>query len=430
MSKKQKLAETRRRIAELQTKLVSLKTAKPVTEKEARFNTGLARLIESELDKAGVVMAAQSIVDKLTKMIEDTAKVYGDEVVPMMDSIKDTFGPDMAENFRNAAQNQLNAATTALTQVKDAIGAEVSKLEGVINGGGSNDMGMADDFSDINAGAAPAPGAMPADPAAGGVPPAPMDGVGGDMSTAPAHGDAPLGDTGDVPPVDAAFDGMDDGSAAGRAKKESAKPKGKAVNEDPRWHGYHTPSSSSGTAHRAGDQRWLKKGDVKKDDKDAKDAETKAVREGLSTAIAMRNKGPEKKSEAKGKFDPKPNSPGKAGSEMSAPTKSKKVAEGEFVPGKKGVNPFPKGGDAKKADKCDKDESENCDKDAKNESARSKATKALAESSNPDLMILNAFKKALREGHSPVRAARAISKVFEVDFADVVEIVRENSLGK
>jgi hypothetical protein len=335
MSKKQKLAETRRRIAELQTKLVSLKTAKPMTEKEARFNTGLARLIESELDKAGVVMAAQSIVDKLTKMIEDTAKVYGDEVVPMMDSIKDTFGPDMAENFRNAAQNQLNAATTALTQVKDAIGAEVSKLEGVVNGGGSNDMGMADDFSDLGAAGVPAaPGAMPGDPAAAGAPP-PPPGVGGDMSTAPAHGDAPLGDTGEMPPVDASFDGMDDGSAAGRAKKESAKPKGKAVRE------------------------------------------------------------------------------------------------GEFVPGKKGVNPFAKKGDAKKDDKGDKaDKDDQSEKDAKNESARSKATKALAESSNPDLMILNAFKKALREGHSPVRAARAISKVFEVDFADVVEIVRENRLGK
>jgi hypothetical protein len=339
MSKKQKLAETRRRIAELQTKLVSLKTAKPVTEKEARFNTGLARLIESELDKAGVVMAAQSIVDKLTKMIEDTAKVYGDEVVPMMDSIKDTFGPDMAENFRNAAQNQLNAATTALTQVKDAIGAEVSKLEGVINGGGSNDMGMADDLSDM----APPAGApaMP-DPAAAAIPPAPTDGVGGDMSTDPTHGDAPLGDTGEIP-MDPGLDGMDDGSAAGRAKKESAKPKGKPVRE------------------------------------------------------------------------------------------------GEFVLGKKGVNPFAKKDDAKKDDKkkddAKKDDKASGDKkekekDAKNESARSKATKALSESSNPDQMILNAFKKALREGHSPVRAARAISKVFEVDFADVVEIVRESSLGK
>lgn len=348
MSKKQKLAETRRRIAELQTKLVSLKTAKPVTEKQARFNTGLARLIESELDKAGVVMAAQSIVDKLTKMIEDTAKVYGDQVVPMMDSIKDTFGPDMAENFRNAAQNQLNAATTSLTQVKDAIGAEVSKLEGVINGGGSNDMGM-DDFP--AAGGAPGAPPMPADPTAGGVPP--VDGVGGDMGTDPEHGDAPIGDTGEMPPMDAAFDGMDDGSAAGRAKKESATPRGKPVRE------------------------------------------------------------------------------------------------GEFVLGKKGVNPFAKKGDAKKDDakkddakkddkkdakkdskKDDKSSDEKKEKEATNESNRSKATKALAESSNPDLMILNAFKRALREGHSPVRAARAISKVFEVDFADVVEIVREGSLGK
>jgi hypothetical protein len=277
MTKKNKLAEMQRRKAALEAKI------KAVKESQSKFNTGVAFLIESELEKAEIVLAAKGIIEKLGKMAEDLAKVNGDDIMPMMDSLKAAFGPQMAETFQSVAAEKLTAAVTSLTQIKDALSSEVSKLEGVVNGETSNDMANFDDAGAADPLADPAAdlGADPlADPAAelGADPLAGADaGLEGDL-------DADAGLEADVDAeIDDLFADDDAAGAAGRAKKESVESKG---------------------------------------------------------------------------------------------------------------------------------------------------AKALRESNDPDALIFNSFRKALREGASPAKAARAVAKVFGVDFADVVEIVRESRQGK
>lgn len=307
MSKNNKLAEMMRRKNELASKVKALKEAK----NQPQFNTGVAFLIESELEKAEVLLAAKSVVEKLQKMAEDLAKVNGDDIMPLMEPLKSAFGPQMADTFQATAAEHINQLTASVTSAKDAISAEVSKFEGIINGTNpGNDM-------------AAAPAAAPAAPGGEGDFDFGDDEMGGDeMGTETtvsagetdfADADGSKAEAGDFD-MDDSFS-PDDSLAAGRAKKESAAPRGRAIKE------------------------------------------------------------------------------------------------GEFVKAKKGENPF-----AKK------------DKDAKDEKKDDSEKEEVAEST--DARILRAFRRQIREGVKPVAAAKRIAEHFKVDFSDVVEIVRESSLGK
>lgn len=225
MSKKTQLAEMMRRKNALEAQLKALKESKKVAESQG--NTGLAFLIEATLEKAEVVMAAKSVVEKLQKMAEDLAKVNGDEIMPIMEPLKAAFGPQMADAFQAMVSEKINATVMAVTQAKDAISSEVAKFEGIIDGSSpGNDMA---DMG-VDAAAPAAPSALPGDAAdLGAIPgadPAVSAGPAADMSVA---GDAAVpGD--EMDDIDASFD-ADTASAAGRAKKESVALRGKALSE-------------------------------------------------------------------------------------------------------------------------------------------------------------------------------------------------------
>jgi hypothetical protein len=239
MNKKTQLAEMMRRKNALTAQLKALK--------ESQSKTGLAFLIEATLEKAEVVMAAKSVVEKLQKMAEDLAKVNGDEIMPIMEPLKSAFGPQMADAFQSMVSEKINATVMAVTQAKDAISSEVAKFEGIIDGSSpGNDMatmgGAAPDPAadlDMSAGD---PAAVPAGPAA-------------DMS---AGGDAPVPGPADAlggeDPLDTSFD-AETTSAAGRARKESAAPRGKAIKE------------GEFVKAKKGENPFAKKDDKDKDDK-------------------------------------------------------------------------------------------------------------------------------------------------------------------
>lgn len=279
MNNNKKLAELARRKKVLEAKVSALK--------ETKAKSSLAYLIESELEKAEVVMVAKSVVDKLQKAAEEIAKIEGNDIIPAMEALKSAFGRNLADAFQKVAGEQLRNLVGSITQAKDAISSEVGKFEGVLNGEQpGNDM------------------AAPADPMAGGADDADLglepdaeddlgmedDGefdLGGDdagVDPLAVDGDDASGDDFVDSELDASFDDMDNSVAAGRAKKESAAPKAGA--------------------------------------------------------------------------------------------------------------------------------------------------KALAEAKDPDVVIATAFSKKLREGVDPVKAAKAVAKSFDIDFSDVVAIVRETRLGK
>lgn len=202
-----------------------MSTKKPVRETAANTR-GLAFLIESELEKAEVVLAAKSILEKLQGMAEDLAKVEANDIMPMLDGMRLTFGPELADAFNETTTAKLRQTTEAIKSAKDSIASEVAKLEGSVNGGLTNDMGMGAQDQDA--------------PALGG------DDMGlGDDAGLGDMGDEGMGDEGmgddaamggepapEMGDMDAAFDdAAEQNSAAGRARKESVERNVKALRE-------------------------------------------------------------------------------------------------------------------------------------------------------------------------------------------------------
>jgi len=131
--KKKKLSEMKRLTVELEAKVRKLK--------ESRSSTGLAFLIESELEKAEVLLVAKSIVDRLQRIAEDIAKIEAHDILPTLEAMKMAYGADMADAFASTAGDTLRGAVTAITKAKDVFAAEAAKMERVLNGEGpANDM--------------------------------------------------------------------------------------------------------------------------------------------------------------------------------------------------------------------------------------------------------------------------------------------------
>lgn len=182
---------------------------KPVRENAAK-NNGLAFLIESELEKAEVVLAAKAILKQLQDMAGDLVKVEANDIMPMMDSMRLTFGPDAADAFNEKATQALRQAANSIKQANDAISAEVARMEGNVNGDLSNDMSMAPeadmgDDLDLDMGAG--------------------DDMGGDLELDVDVEDDMDSEGGNAEfDLDAAFDdaaATNSNGAAGRARKES-----------------------------------------------------------------------------------------------------------------------------------------------------------------------------------------------------------------
>lgn len=202
-----------------------MSTKKPVRETAANTR-GLAFLIESELEKAEVVLAAKSILEKLQGMAEDLAKVEANDIMPMLDGMRLTFGPELADAFNETTTAKLRQTTEAIKAAKDSIASEVAKLEGSVNGGLTNDMAMGAQDQD-----APELGGddmgLGDDAGLGDMGDMGGEGMGDDMGD--DMGGEPAPEMGDM---DAAFDdAAEQNSAAGRARKESVERNVKALRE-------------------------------------------------------------------------------------------------------------------------------------------------------------------------------------------------------
>lgn len=188
------------------------KMRKPV--KEHKSVTGLAFLVESELEKAQVVIAAQSILDKMQKMAEDLAKIEADDIMPMLDSMRLTFGPELTDSFNDITTAKIRQTMEAVKGAKEAITTEVGRLERNINGEMTNDMGMdtpdiGDDETDMDLGDKET-----------------------DMDLGDEETDMDLEEPEeDKVDFDTAFDSAANSSAAGRARKESVERNIKALSE-------------------------------------------------------------------------------------------------------------------------------------------------------------------------------------------------------
>lgn len=122
--------------------------------KESRYRRG-RRLNESEVQQAQVVMAAQDMVDRMQKMLEDTTEMQFKELPSLVDSIKNQVGMDQAAQFNTDAQSALSGLVQNLQAAKQ----QLETALGVVTGqapsmppGGAPAQGMAP-ADDLEAGA-------------------------------------------------------------------------------------------------------------------------------------------------------------------------------------------------------------------------------------------------------------------------------------
>ena len=111
--------------------------------------------MEQDLDQAEVVLAAKAMIDKLQGMAEDLAEMSVEELMPIVDAMKESFGIDMANQFSANAESILAPALDVIKQARDGMDNAVLGLTGE---GPSPDMAMA---PGADMGMAPGPGIEP-----------------------------------------------------------------------------------------------------------------------------------------------------------------------------------------------------------------------------------------------------------------------------
>lgn len=134
-------------------------------------------LSEGEAEKAEIIMATKDMVGRITGWLEDVAAMKAEQLLELLDSIRETSGNDVAQQYQDAVKPALEAVYTALESSRQGLSTGLA----VITGGNAPVMGG-------TAGGA-APGAPESGPE---LPPLPGEEppMGGDMGSTPPGLDA------------------------------------------------------------------------------------------------------------------------------------------------------------------------------------------------------------------------------------------------
>lgn len=165
--------------------------------------SGLTMLVEDELVKAQVILAIEDILDDLQQIAENLAKISPNAILPALDFMRNSFGPDATDQFYKSSTSAIGTATTAIQQARELINTQLDQLQ---NGelSPTNDMTKADDELALDGGDAVDLGGDEAEL---------------DLDNAPEpEVDLDLGDEGRI-------------NAAGRPRKESIQHNVKALQE-------------------------------------------------------------------------------------------------------------------------------------------------------------------------------------------------------
>ncbi len=103
------------------------------TKEQKGFVEGLGVLVEGELERAEIVLATKDLVMRLQKMIEDLGNMGTDDIMPLVDGLRNNFGPELAEKFSVAAEQHIQNSAEAIQSFKDSVDAESQRLEGRIS---------------------------------------------------------------------------------------------------------------------------------------------------------------------------------------------------------------------------------------------------------------------------------------------------------
>lgn len=146
-------------------------------------------LLEGEESKAETIMATKDMVDRITGWLEDAAAMKAEQLLELLDSIRENQGSDVAQRYNDAVKPALEAIYTAL---------ETSRT------------GLSGALAIVSGGEAPTMGATAPMGAPGGMDQAAAD-LGGELDAA-----APVAPEGEMEPAESPV-----AAEAGRMKRES-----------------------------------------------------------------------------------------------------------------------------------------------------------------------------------------------------------------
>jgi hypothetical protein len=95
-------------------------------------------LMEQDLDQAELVLAAKDMVDRLQKMAEDLAGMQVEDLMPLVDAMRESFGIEQANMFSQTADATLAVALETIKTTREGIDQAVLVLTG--EGAPTNDM--------------------------------------------------------------------------------------------------------------------------------------------------------------------------------------------------------------------------------------------------------------------------------------------------
>lgn len=130
--------------------------------RESKLNR-IRKIYEAETDEAEAILAAQDMIDTITGMLEDLGEIQNEQLLPLVDKIRDVKGDDTATQFKQSVESALQQALDSMrttregmTQAKGiltgeqapSMGADVSSDTGGDDLGGDMDLDMEPDLDD------------------------------------------------------------------------------------------------------------------------------------------------------------------------------------------------------------------------------------------------------------------------------------------
>jgi len=107
----------------LESKNTSIKLIKKIVESKRQIN-------EDEVSQAQVVLAAQDMVDRVQKMVEDMIDLQYKDVPALADTMKGELGTEQATQFKDAMSTALSTLSDTLTSTKEQMDAAVAIVTG------------------------------------------------------------------------------------------------------------------------------------------------------------------------------------------------------------------------------------------------------------------------------------------------------------
>ena len=90
----------------------------------------LRTLMEQDLDQAELVLAAKDMVDNIQKMAEDLASMQVEDLMPLTDAMRESFGTEQAEIFNQSVDTILGSALDAIKTTREGVDQAIMVLTG------------------------------------------------------------------------------------------------------------------------------------------------------------------------------------------------------------------------------------------------------------------------------------------------------------